>query len=64
MNATSGIELVAALKTITTGVSSGDNQIWVPGHDFPGHICITVMMPLGRIAFYDQIFSFDVTQAA
>jgi hypothetical protein len=55
MNATTGIVLVAALKAITTGFA---------GHDLPGQIGITLVMPLGGIAFDDQIFSFDVTQAA
>jgi hypothetical protein len=34
------------------------------GHDLPGQIGITLVMPLGGIAFDDQILSFDVSQAA
>jgi hypothetical protein len=64
MNATTGIVLVAAVTTVTTGVSSGNNHIRVAGHDLPGQIGIALVMPFGGIAFNDQILSFDVTQAA
>jgi hypothetical protein len=64
MNATIGMVLVAALKAITTGVSSGDDQIRVAGNNLFGHPGITFVMPLCGIAFDDQIFSFDVTQTA
>jgi hypothetical protein len=46
------------------GVSSGDDHIRVAGYDLAGQIGITLVMPLGGIAFDDQIFSFDVPQAA
>jgi hypothetical protein len=63
MNATTGVVLVAAL--ITTGlVSSGNDQLRVAGHDLSDQTGITLVMPLGGIAFDDQIFSFDVTRAA
>jgi hypothetical protein len=42
----------------------GDDYIRVAAHDLPGQIGITLVMPLGGIALDDQIFSFDVTQAA
>ena len=64
MNATTGIVLVAAVEDDHDGIGSGDDHIRVAGHDLPGHIGITLVMPLGGIAFDDQIFSFDVTQAA
>jgi hypothetical protein len=46
------------------GISPGDDHIRVAGHDLPDQIGITFVMALGGIAFDDQIFSFDVTQAA
>jgi hypothetical protein len=44
--------------------SSGDNHIRVAAHDLPNQFGIALVMPLGRIPFDDQIFSFDVTQVA
>ena len=46
------------------GVSSGNDQLRVAGHDLSDQTGITLVMPLGGIAFDDQIFSFDVTRAA
>jgi hypothetical protein len=44
--------------------SPSDDHIRVAAHDFPGQISITLVMPLGGIAFDDQIFSFNIIQAA
>jgi hypothetical protein len=46
------------------GISSGDDHIRVAGHDLARQIGITLVMPLGGIAFDYQIFSFNVSQAA
>ncbi len=45
-------------------VRSGDDHIGIAGHDLAGEVSIALMMPLGGIAFDDQILSFDVAQAA
>jgi hypothetical protein len=47
----------------TNRVGSGDDHIRVAGHDLAGEGGITLVMPLGGVAFDDQIFSFDLTQA-
>jgi hypothetical protein len=64
MKATIGILLVCGLESDYDRVSSGDDHIRVAGHDLPDEISIALVMPLGGIAFDNQIFSFDVTQAA
>jgi hypothetical protein len=46
------------------GIGSGDDDVRVAGHDLPGQIGIALVMPLGGIAFDDQIFSFNAAQAA
>jgi len=60
MNATIGIVLVAAVKAATTGY----DHLRVAGYDLSDQIGIALVMPLGGIAFDDQVISFDITQPA
>src|SRR5262249_37052315 len=57
-------ELAAATNAIPTGFVPVTIPIWVAGYDLAGQIGVALVMPLSGIAFDDQIFSFDVTQAA
>ena len=45
-------------------VGSGDDQIRIAIDDLPRDVRIALVMPLGGIAFYQKILSFDVTEPA
>src|SRR6266478_2153401 len=64
MNATTGIVLVAALKAITTGLVPVTITSGLRLTILASQIGITLVVPFGGIALDDQIFAFDVTQAA
>jgi hypothetical protein len=46
------------------GIGSGDDHLRAAVHDLPSLSGITLVMPLGGIAFDEQVVSFDVAQAA
>src|SRR5262245_60763009 len=45
-------------------IGSSDDDIRLARHDLPGDRGITLVMPVGGIAFDNQVSSFDVTQSA
>ena len=52
------------LESDYDGIGPGDDQIRAAGHDRPGHTGVALVMPIGGIAFDDEVFTFDITQAA